>query len=211
MSPFEALNATVTWPGFAAFWAITGDRLFDVFRPVLAGFYLAVISRHGWRSFATAPPSARRSVVLLGLVIILQREMNSFPRLLALACARQRRRSPPRDFVGWPRAKDGSAVARPFGDYATVSMLATLCLAAPLAAWLARRSHCGHSSHRLRCWRLCMRSALETAAGRRRLRHLRGRRARCSGTLKTPPRLSFLPPLYGPIHGSRLRSANVRS
>lgn len=125
VAAFEALNATVTWGrGFAAFWALTGDRLFDVFSAlVLAAFYLAVISRHGMEEFRHGLAFGAATVVLLGLVIMLQREMISFPRFspsLALDSYHSIQ-----DFVGWSRAKEGSNSSFP-GDHATVSMLLTL-------------------------------------------------------------------------------------
>lgn len=125
VAAFRALNETVTWgPAFAGFWAATGDRLFDVFSAlVLAGFYLAVISRHGMDEFRHGLAFGAATVILLGLVIMLQREMISFPRLspsLALDTYHSIQ-----DFVGWSRAKEGSHSSFP-GDHATVSMLLTL-------------------------------------------------------------------------------------
>lgn len=127
---FRALNETVTWgQGFAAFWALTGDRLFDVFSAlVLAGFYLVVITRGGMKEFRHGLAFGAATVVLLGLVIMLQREMISFPRYspsLALDTYHSIQ-----EFVGWSRAKEGSNSSFP-GDHATVSMLLTL------AWWLA--------------------------------------------------------------------------
>ncbi|MBX3505048.1 MAG: phosphatase PAP2 family protein [Parvibaculum sp.] len=127
---FRALNETVTWgQGFAAFWALTGDRLFDVFSAlVLAGFYLIVITRGGMKEFRHGLAFGAATVVLLGLVIMLQREMISFPRYspsMALDTYHSIQ-----DFIGWSRAKEGSNTSFP-GDHATVSMLLTL------AWWLA--------------------------------------------------------------------------
>jgi membrane-associated phospholipid phosphatase len=125
VAAFEALNATITWGrGIAAFWALTGDRLFDVFSAlVLASFYLAVISRGGIDSFRHGLAFAVATVILLGIVITLQREIISFPRLspsLALDSYYSIQ-----DFISWSRAKEGSNSSFP-GDHATVSMLLTL-------------------------------------------------------------------------------------
>lgn len=122
---FRALNETVTWGyGPAAFWALTGDRLFDVFSAfVLAGFYLIVITRDGIPGFRHGLAFGAATIILLAVVVALQRELIEFPRLSPTLILDNVHSIA--DYVPWSRAKEGSGSSFP-GDHATVAMLLTL-------------------------------------------------------------------------------------
>src|SRR5690606_5415996 len=123
---FRALNETVTWGyGPAAFWALTGDRLFDVFSAfVLGGFYLVIITRDGIPGFRHGLAFGAATIILLAVVVALQRELIEFPRLSPTLLLDNVHSIA--DYVSWSRAKEGSGSSFP-GDHATVAMLLTLC------------------------------------------------------------------------------------
>jgi membrane-associated phospholipid phosphatase len=122
MAVFNGMNATVAWGGAtAAMWAITGDRLFDVFSAVLIlVIYLFYISRGDLERFRHGLAFGLTIAVVLFLLAFLQRQIISLPRLspsLALDSYHSIAA-----YVPWSRAKEGSDGSFP-GDHASVSLI----------------------------------------------------------------------------------------
>lgn len=118
---FRTANATVTWEPMAILWALSGDRRFDYFSAlIIFGIYLAYISRGDLARFRDGVAFGIMTAVILLIVIVLQREIISFPRLspsLALDSYHSIQ-----TLVPWSLAKEGSNSSFP-GDHATVTMI----------------------------------------------------------------------------------------
>lgn len=119
---FRTSNATVTWEPMAVIWALSGDRRFDYFSAIIIfTIYVAYISRGSdLARFRDGVAFGIMTAVILLLVILLQREIISFPRFspsLALDSYHSIQA-----YVPWSLAKEGSNSSFP-GDHATVTMI----------------------------------------------------------------------------------------
>jgi len=122
---YFALNGTVAWhDAVAAFWAVTGDRVFDVVSAlVLLVLYLVAISRDGLERFRAGLAMGFVTLIVLLAVLLVQRQVIALERL-APSHVLQPFHSLA-DVVAWSNAKEGSNRSFP-GDHASVMMILTV-------------------------------------------------------------------------------------
>jgi membrane-associated phospholipid phosphatase len=122
---FQALNATIAWgKPWAVFWALTGDRIFDyVAAAIVILVFIIFIFGYKKRLSRRDLFLTLFSIIMLGIVIGLQRELISWPRLAPSNLFEGRNSI--KEFVFWSRAKETSASSFP-GDHATVMMIITV-------------------------------------------------------------------------------------
>jgi len=124
-SVYLALNATVGWGSpVAEFWALTGDRRFDIIAAVIVVvvFMMSFMAGGSLLSFRRGLALGLYICFTLAFVILLQRQLLALPRaFFSLLIEPHHSIS---EFVPWSRAKETTKTSFP-GDHATVMLIIT--------------------------------------------------------------------------------------
>jgi putative membrane protein len=119
---YYALNATVSWgTPFAEFWALTGDRRFDIVAAVIViAIFISVFMTGGLLSFRRGLYLGFCLTATLLITIGLQRQLIAIPRLSPSLVLEPHHTIS--SLVSWSRAKEASRTSFP-GDHATVMLI----------------------------------------------------------------------------------------